>query len=883
MWPAFLRGRTAGYVLAILGVVAVTAACVALRAHVNATTAGMAFLLTVLFVAMAWGSWPALVASTFAMLCFNFYFLPPLGTFTIADPENWIALGAFFMTGVTGGQLSARAKRRAAEARRFARLQAALAELGERALRGQGSREVTDHAVTAIAWNLDVDYCKVLELLPGGEDLLLRSGMGWEPALVGHAKVGSGTDSQAGYTLLSDKPVVVLDLRTERRFVGSPLLRDHGVVSGMSVVIVTHKGPYGVLGAHTRRLRRFTDDEVNFLQAVANVLAAAIERERDEERLRRVNQSLRTLSHCNQSLIRAGDEPSWLQQVCKIIVEEAGFRMCWVGYAEQDESKTVRPLAKMGFEQGYLDSVSVTWADTERGQGPTGTCIRERRTVICQDIVTDPRLAPWRAEALRRGYASSIALPLLVDSEAIGSLTIYAAEPNAFGDDDIKLLTELADDLAYGITNLRTRAERTRAQAELRAMNVDLEERVAARTAELGAARQREMTIGFRIQQMLLLDRPLLDVPGLQIAALSIPSQHVDGDFYGFYRHEDQCVDVIVADVMGKGIPAALLGAATKSHLIEALCHRMGASRDHVLPEPKDVVTEAHVEMAQHLIDLESFVTLCYLRVDLGRKRFSLADCGHTGLLQWRAATGSCEIKHGDNLPLGAREGEVYDQISAPLDPGDLLVLFSDGVTEARDHQGELFGPDRLVACVQENSGLSPSDLVEAIRRAAFDFTGSSVLRDDLTCVAIRVVEREMPLARSAFELRSDLRELALARRFVREICASGQGTPLDERAIGDVELAVTEACSNIVKHAYHGRDDQWIRLEAEAYPDALSLRLYYVGEPFDPSQAPPPALDGSRDSGFGVYLITKSVDDVRYSRDERGRNCVSFVKRREK
>ena len=92
---------------------------------------------------------------------------------------------------------------------------------------------------------------------------------------------------------------------------------------------------------------------------------------------------------------------------------------------------------------------------------------------------------------------------------------------------------------------------------------------------------------------------------------------------------------MIVADVMGKGIPAALLGAATKSHFLEALCHLMASSKDGKLPEPKEIVMLAHADMVQHLIDLESFVTLCYARLDLNRRSLELVDCGHTGIIHW--------------------------------------------------------------------------------------------------------------------------------------------------------------------------------------------------------------------------------------------------------
>ncbi len=141
---------------------------------------------------------------------------------------------------------------------------------------------------------MNVEYCKVLELLPGGENLLLLAGVGWREGLVRKATVGTEPDSQAGYTLASGGPVVVEDLREEKRFSGPPLLHEHGVVSGISVVIQGRDGPFGVLGAHTSGHRFFSADDVNFLQAVANVLAAAVGRRRAEEALIEVREAERS-------------------------------------------------------------------------------------------------------------------------------------------------------------------------------------------------------------------------------------------------------------------------------------------------------------------------------------------------------------------------------------------------------------------------------------------------------------------------------------------------------------------------------------------------------------------------------------------------------------
>lgn len=183
-------------------------------------------------------------------------------------------------------------------------------------------------------------------------------------------------------------------------------------------------------------------------------------RERAQTDLRRVNRVLKTLSDSNQALVRAKDEMALVQQICSIVVEVGGYRLAWVGYAEQDEGKTVRPVAQSGYEKGYLKTIHISWADTELGRGPTGTAIRTGRKVISKDIPTNPEFAPWREEALKRGYTSSIALPLKAEEAPLGALNVYAAKPDAFDSQEVELLEELAEDLSYGILALRTRAER---------------------------------------------------------------------------------------------------------------------------------------------------------------------------------------------------------------------------------------------------------------------------------------------------------------------------------------------------------------------------------------------------------------------------------------
>lgn len=183
--------------------------------------------------------------------------------------------------------------------------------------------------------------------------------------------------------------------------------------------------------------------------------------------LRRLNRALRALSACNQALGQAGSERELLQQICDIIVRLGGYRMAGIAYAEQDEEKTVRPMAHAGFGSGYFENIRLRWSDTPAGRGPSGTAIRENRICVIADTKNDPQFALWREAALERGYAAVIALPLRVARLAFGVLAIYSEQVGSFERSEVELLTEMANNLAYGITAIRSQEESKRATEAL--------------------------------------------------------------------------------------------------------------------------------------------------------------------------------------------------------------------------------------------------------------------------------------------------------------------------------------------------------------------------------------------------------------------------------
>ncbi len=181
---------------------------------------------------------------------------------------------------------------------------------------------------------------------------------------------------------------------------------------------------------------------------------------KNQENLQKLNRTLKALSRSDKTMMHATDESRYVNDVCKIVAEDCGYPMVWIGLAEEDEQKTVRPVAYAGFEDGYLETLKISWADTELGRGPTGTAIRTGKICKCGNMLTDPSFEPWRKEAVKRGYSSSIVFPLISmtgEKKTFGAMSLYSFEPDSFSDDEVNLLSELAEDLSHGIMGLRFR------------------------------------------------------------------------------------------------------------------------------------------------------------------------------------------------------------------------------------------------------------------------------------------------------------------------------------------------------------------------------------------------------------------------------------------
>lgn len=525
-----------------------------------------------------------------------------------------------------------------------------------------------------------------------------------------------------------------------------------------------------------------------------------------------------------------------------------------------------------------------------------------------------------RAEAFPDGEleraTSVLVIPVATKHSVLGAIEIWREQANKeFDSRTLRLVEALAHQGAIVIENDRLHRE----------------------SIESARLRQ-EVEIGSKIQQTLLFEQVPQDLRGLKVAALSIPSASIDGDFYDFIRHNDECLDIIVGDVMGKGVPAALLGAATKSQFLRAsgrlVNHlaneastepftRAGGLR---LPAPQDILQAVHAEVTRQFMAFDRFVTVCYARFDGGSRKLSFVDGGHTKTVHYQHASRACRFLEGDNLPLGVLLEERYGETSIAFQAGDVFLFYSDGVTEAKSRQGELFGETRLAACVAANCHLSAKALLEAIRDAVVVFSETTEFADDFTCVAVMIVGEEAPdgkevdkkagaierrtadtAERRELWLAAEVGELARLREFVGASCHQLFGECGNDDLLRALQLGVNEAATNIIQHACppacddHPQQGIHILIErlasaalaADARKEAdeveaddpanaerIRITLSHRGAAFQPESVPPPSFDGSRDGGFGVFIMRSLMDEVEYRSAPDGRQLTILSKK---
>lgn len=643
-----------------------------------------------------------------------------------------------------------------------------------------------------------------------------------------------------------------------------PTLKAHAAVveqlfaecSEIAVALETHAGLHWVQGraregAHEEvlggggegpRLRVQVPPAKPELLSVARALATAVETvvaltvERDG-----LSRELGVAYESLTTIYEIGSDPALLADrdlaLARVVERATAFEPGLAAALWLREEDRLEPVHWQGIE-----------APKPRGlTGIVGTVLDARGGRIWNDCQTmlleEPELTAARRIA---------AAPLLRGEDAVGALVLWSESEGQFDSSVMGLMTSL-------LSHAGMILEQDRLRTEILA----------------GERMRQEMSVGGEIQKTLLFGRVPTTLAGISVGVVADASRSIGGDFYEIYDRGEGVVDVLLGDVMGKGLPAALVGAAVKGSFDR---HATGGAL-----QPAEIVAAVHEDVAERLIRLKRFVTLNYLRIDVPAGTLTFVDCGHPAVLHVHehVATGrSAEYPGSVNLPLGFLADTRYEQVALPIERGDQFLLYSDGFTEAAADDGDMYGEERLADTLGALSERSAQDVVHGLREEVLDFAGGDV-GDDLTCVLVQLSPGPgWANARPrSLELPAVKGHLASIRELVRRVCGDLPAPGLPDHEIRLLEVAVTEAATNVVRHAYGSEEARSLRLEASYDAEALVIRVFDRGQPFKPETIPAPLQDEPRGGGFGLLLMYGILDGIEYEREGDGRNCLSLTK----
>jgi sigma-B regulation protein RsbU (phosphoserine phosphatase) len=332
-------------------------------------------------------------------------------------------------------------------------------------------------------------------------------------------------------------------------------------------------------------------------------------------------------------------------------------------------------------------------------EGIVGAAIATELPVRVPDVTVDPRYIMVNPET-----RSELAIPMLHQGRVVGVLDLESPQVNYFTEDHVQTLTILAAHLAVSLENAR------------------LYEKLAKDEARM----ERELTAAQRLQTALL--RPVPDTDyGLDITARIHSAREVCGDLYDFLTYGTQQLGVALGDVSGKGSAAALYGAVATGILRSLAPHKLQPAE--LLRQLNQLVCDRRVE--------GRYMTICFATWQKARHKLRLANAGQTQPLLWK--DGHVEQIKLSGFPIGIFDDATYEEWNVRLDSGDILLFFSDGLTEAANREGKFFGPGRIKDLLAANSHLSSGELADRVLEEVEKFTQGGAITDDRALVVIKV------------------------------------------------------------------------------------------------------------------------------------------------
>lgn len=517
--------------------------------------------------------------------------------------------------------------------------------------------------------------------------LKMRYSIGHRDEVAKNLTIGLG-EGITGSAAASRQPILLGDVRTDPRYLNAL----DAVRAELAVPMLVRGKLVGVIDIQSTRANAFSEQDRALLVLIASRVGTAIDNARLYRRVERQNRTLRVLAHLSQEFSSILDIDDLLTKIAVTIRALINFDAFSIFLVNEDSQVLQCRFSQRYDEKGTIQNFAL-------GEGITGAAATSRQVVRVPDVTKDPRYI-----ASHTDIHSEVAVPLVLHDRVIGVMDLESVRYSFFTDDHVRALSLLAPQIATSVENAR------------------LYEELAKREQRM----QEDLRAAYRLQSILI-PRKVSDIEGLEVAVKTRPAREISGDLYDFFEREDEHTLIAFGDVSGKGAAAALYGA-----LISGLLRTVGTRRR----TPSQLMKLLNEALLERKVDAQ-YATLSLLTWEAATRAFTLASAGTLPPLLWRK--GEISETETVGVPIGLLEDQEYDQIKVATEPGDVLLLYSDGV-EDQLHDSDEYGRERLKAVLAGARKTSPAELVDRIFADIDEFRGGTPLTDDQTVIALRVL-----------------------------------------------------------------------------------------------------------------------------------------------
>ena len=537
---------------------------------------------------------------------------------------------------------------------------------------------------------IDYEIFAILLLNERAQELRFRFQVGYPKHVADRIriKVGEGITGRAAQ---QREPVLVADVKKEDGYIEAvPNVR-----SELAIPLIVKNRVIGVIDIEARQPGYFKEEHKRLLTLIASRMAVGIENARLYTRTTRQARTLLLLNEIARELTSILNLDQLLQRIADLVSRLIDYQMFSILLLDATGQKLQHRFAVRFHENIQLKH------DIPLGRGVVGYAAQQKQAVLVPDVSRDPRYIPLNPET-----RSELVVPLIYKSKVIGVLDLEHTRRGFFNEDHKRTITTLAAQIAIAIENAQ------------------LYEEIASQEQRL----ERDLALARELQFRLLPQAPP-KLANLEVAAKFLPARAIGGDLYDFLDYSLSRLGIVIGDVSGKGAPAAIYAALVS-----------GILRSHapIEPGPAEMLSAVNNSLGERRIDAQ-FVSIIYAVWDEARRTLQIANSGLPRPIYCH--DGKVEIIEATGLPLGLFDDAEYDEFTFRAKPGDMFVFFSDGILDARNTEGELFGRQRVEQIVARCAGRPADYVVDCLFKAVEEHAAGVEAFDDQTVVAIKVKE----------------------------------------------------------------------------------------------------------------------------------------------